>query len=123
MSRGKKTGIVCVSILAIVFIASVIVSVDKFSTLNPFKAISGLFQITYTPEEYVEIQKAPKVIIAKSDSASYEKLTQFMNSRGYVFSENEQAGAMNVFRNEKTEDVEYVFFSINKYYSLWVWKD
>ncbi len=102
---------------------SVLISVDKFSTTNPFAVANGVFQITFTSKEYIEIQKSPKVIIAKSNSAPYEALKQFMEGRGYALSENEQRGAMNTFINNETDEIEHVFFSVNKYYSLWVWKN
>lgn len=122
MIKIKKTSIIGLSILVMLFVVSVIVSMDKFSTSNPFAVINGLFQITFSSKEYVEIQKSPKVIIAKADGASYEELIQFMGSRGYTLLEDRQEGAMSTFENNQTKDIEYVIFSANKYYSLWVWK-
>lgn len=113
----------CVCILLILFISSIIVSKGKLSTTNPFVAAKGLFQIIYTQKEYIEIQKSPKVIIAKSDSTSYDKFIQFMDTRGYTLLEDEQEGAMNTFKNKETDDKEHVIFSVNKYYALWVWKN
>lgn len=118
----RKISIVCVCILIISFIA-VIVAMDKFSTANPFAAVNGLLQITFTKKEYVQIQNSPRVVIAKSEGNSYERLIQFMDYREYTLLEDKQEGAMSTFRNRETGNMEYVIFSVNQYYSLWVWKE
>lgn len=123
MSRKKYISIICITALVIIPIVSMIVSLDKFSIMNPFAAANGFIQITFTSKEYVEIQKSPRVIIARADGASNEKLIQYMKRRGYVESVDEQEGAMHKFRNKETDEIEYVSFSVNKYYSLWVWNN
>lgn len=67
MGKNKKAKIIIVQFLLLIVVIglSSFISYYKFSVLNPLSTARGLFQILFTEKEYVEIQKYPKVILAK----------------------------------------------------------
>ena len=98
-------------------LGSCFISYATFNTGNPFSAASGYLQITVLDKEYVEIQASPKVILAQPNG---EVFMNYMESRGFIEIEEEQMGAIRVFTNG--EEKEYVWYSINGYYSKWCWQ-
>lgn len=120
-SRERSRRIVIATIasaaLLVILLGSCFLSYATFHTANPFSAASGYFQIAVLDREYAEIQAAPKVIIAQPNG---EIFTDYMQSRGFTELEEEQLGAIRVFTNG--EDKEWVWYSINRYYSKWCWQ-
>ncbi len=120
-SRERSRRIVIATIasaaLLVILLGSCFLSYATFHTANPFSAASGYFQIAVLDREYAEIQAAPKVIIAQPNG---EIFTDYMQSRGFTELEEEQLGAIRVFTNG--EDMECVWYSINRYYSKWCWQ-
>lgn len=79
-----------------------------------------MIQILYSEKEYNIVQKYPnKVIFAKPEKAIYA-LDKYMNSRGFKNLEDEQMGSIIVYSNGSSK--ERVKFSVNSYYSKWVWQ-
>lgn len=120
-SRERSRRIVITTIastaLLVILLGSCFLSYATFHTANPFSAASGYFQIAVLDREYAEIQAAPKVVIAQPRD---DVLTDYMASRGFTELEEEQLGAIRVFTNG--EDMECVWYSINRYYSKWCWQ-
>lgn len=104
------------AIVVIVILASSVVSYVKFNVINPFSSGLGMVRILTTDTEYVEIQHNPRVIIAKPDGTVFVSM---LEKEGFTEIENEQLGALHVI--EKAGVKEKVFFSINKYYSSYIW--
>lgn len=116
-SRRIVIATIVSAILLVILLGSCFLSYATFHTANPFSAASGYFQIAVLDREYAEIQAAPKVIIAQPNG---EIFTDYMQSRGFTELEEEQLGAIRVFTNG--EDKEWVWYSINRYYSKWCWQ-
>ena len=75
---------------------------------------NGFVQVTAADREYVEIQRSPRVVVARPD---YELFAEYMKNRG--FSEVEQFGSQHIFSDgERTERVIYYQ---NTYFSKWIW--
>jgi hypothetical protein len=108
--------------IAIVFLltTSIIVSMDKFNTPNPILSGMGLIKIMFTGADIVQIQEYPKVYLAKPDNAQ-QVLIDFMEQRGYYYLEDERMTSTLVFGNEISKN--YVDFSVNAYYSKWVFRE
>lgn len=113
----KKVIIITVLFLAL-FGISILISLEKFNVENPFSVAIGLYKITFTDTEYVEIQEYPKVIIAKPDNAG-DLLYKYMEEKGYI--ESDRFGAIIEFT--QAESMNLVEFSVNGYYSLWKWNE
>jgi len=85
--------------------------------LNPLSTANGLFQIVFTEKEYIEIQKYPKVILAKPNVS----LRDYMESRSFQEDKENQMGALHRFQNN--DSAQYVMYSTNKYFSKWKWQE
>ncbi len=105
-------------IIVIFLIVSVIISQVKFNVWNPYTVASGLTRIMFSDAEVIELKKAPKVILAKPN---IDLFIEYMDEQGYDVVKGEQLGSMYVFDNRLTNNKSKVYFSMNKYYSLWVW--
>ena len=105
------------AVLIIILLGSCFISYAIFNTGNPFSVVSGYFQISVLDKEYVKIQASPKVVLAQPNG---EVFVEYMESRGFTEIEEEQMGAIRVFTNG--EETEYVWYSINGYYSKWRWQ-
>ena len=103
------------AVLLIIFLlGGSLISFAKFGTANFFAAANGFVQMTAADREYVEIQRSPRVVVARPD---YELFAEYMKNRG--FSEVEQFGSQNIFSDgERTERVIYYQ---NTYFSKWIW--
>lgn len=116
-SRRIVIAVLVFAILITVLFGSCFISYVKFDTINPFSVASGYFQITVLDKEYVEIQKAPKVVLAQPND---EVFINYMEARGFTEIEEEQMGAIRVFTNG--EEKEWIWYSINGHYSKWRWQ-
>lgn len=100
--------------LIIFLLGGSLISSAKFGTANFFAAANGFVQVTAADREYVEIQRSPRVVVARPD---YELFAEYMKNRG--FSEVEQFGSQHIFSDgERTERVIYYQ---NTYFSKWIW--
>lgn len=117
MLRKRKNIIHIAISLTVILGISVVVAMDKFSVYNPISALYGLSKITFTDTEHVEIENTPKVVIAKAGSS----LLDYMDNENYTHLEEEQLGALLAFENNVSGEKQEVFFSANRYYSLWKW--
>lgn len=113
----RKISVVIVPIIVLV-ILSVWVSLIKFHVWNPITVIDGLIKIKFQNEKLVELKNNPKVILS---NPRFDLLLEYMRNIGYDILEEEQLGSMYVFQDSLTNHKYVVFYSINKYYSLWVW--
>lgn len=114
--NSKKFLVICLTLIIILVLSSFI-SYSKFNLLNPFSTANGLIQVIFTDKEYIEIQKSPKVIIAKPNAS----LQDYMNRLGFQEDTENQMGALHRFYNN--DSVEYVIYSKNKYFSKWRWQE
>jgi len=114
----KKIKIIIVGSFLLMFIAGTgaFISYSKFNVINPISTAKGLLQVVFTEKEYVEIQKYPRVIIAKPSAS----LREYMESKGFQEDKENRMGALQIFRNN--DSVQYVMFSTNKYFSKWIWQ-
>ena len=117
MKKKTKIGIALIVVLVIGIGISILISTTLFGVSNPFVVANGLFQITFTDTEYVEIQSYPKVILAKPGVS----LESYMESQGFTENTEEQLGALRVF--EQAEHQQYVVQSVNKYFAKWHWNE
>ncbi|HHY41425.1 MAG TPA: hypothetical protein GX514_01020 [Thermoanaerobacterales bacterium] len=119
MGKNKKAKIIIVQFLLLIVVIglSSFISYYKFSVLNPLSTARGLFQILFTEKEYVEIQKYPKVILAKPSVS----LSDYMESRGFREDKENQMGALHRFINDDT--AQYVVYSTNMCFSKWKWQE
>lgn len=119
--QNRKKRIVISAFTAVLLLAvllgSCFVSYLKFDTANPFSAASGFIQITVADKDYVEIQRAPKVILAQPSDALF---IEYMESRGFTEIEEERLGGLRVFING--EEKEWIMYSVNGYFSKWTWE-
>lgn len=115
----KAKIILTIAALVVCFGVSIFISINKFGVTNPLSVIGGLYQISFTDTKYVEIQKSPKVIIAKPNSSN-NLLIDYMESQGY--SENKEGRLGSILEFTQAEHIKYVDFSVNGYYSLWKWR-
>lgn len=106
-----------VSLLTVALLGSCFVSYLTFDTANPLSAVSGLIQITFTDTAYVEIKHSPKVVLAQPGEAV---LIEYMESRGFTELEGERLGALRLFTDG--EEKECIMYSVNGYYSKWIWE-
>lgn len=111
----KKIIVICLALIIFLGMVSFI-SYIKFNVLNPFTTLNGLIQVIFTDKEYIEIQKDPKVIVAKPNAS----LQDYMNGLGFQEDTENQMGALHRFQNN--DSVQYVFYSKNKYFSKWRWQ-
>jgi hypothetical protein len=115
----KKIAIILVISIFLLVIA-MLISIDKFSTPNFIISGRGLYKIIFSEVKIIQIRKNPQVYLAKPDNAQ-ELLINFMNERGYYYLEDERMASKLVFENEGSKC--YVDFSLNDYYSKWVFSD
>ncbi len=116
----KRFGSIAVVFVIVLLTGSIIVSMNKFSTLNPIMSGMGLAKIMFTNGEIVQIQKYPQVYLAKPDNAQ-QLLIDFMEQHGYKYLADERMASTLVFGNEMSKN--YVDFSVNAYYSKWVYRE
>lgn len=105
---------ICAALLLAVLLGCSLISSAKFGTANFFAAANGFVQVTAADREYVEIQRSPRVVVARPD---YELFTEYMKNRG--FSEVEQFGSQHIFTDG--ENTEKVIYYQNSYFSKWLW--
>ncbi|MDR5660010.1 hypothetical protein RH915_10965 [Serpentinicella sp. ANB-PHB4] len=116
--KARKAIIIVIS-SALLIASSILISLEKFNTRNPIATGSGLIKIMFTQTEIVQIQDYPAVFLAKPDHAQ-QSLIEFMEQEGYHHVEDERLSSTLVFKNDATK--RYVDFSVNGYYSKWVFK-
>lgn len=113
--------VIAICIILILFGMGVFVSFAKFATLNPISSLGGLIEISITNKEYTIIQNNPwKVVISKpihEDKNAQQILDEYMLENGYATID--RMGSMITYSNGTDE--EKVYFSVNKYYSIWEW--
>lgn len=119
MKNKTKTIILTVITILSIILNSIFISLDLFGIANPLVSLSGLFQVSFTDAKYVELQKYPRIIIAKPSPNPDGLLTEYMRSKGYSLNEEGRLGSIHEFKQD--EKKEYVDFSANSYYSLWKW--
>ena len=67
------------AVLLIIFLlGGSLISSAKFGTANFFAAANGFVQVTAADREYVEIQRSPRVVVARPD---YELFAEYMKNR------------------------------------------
>ena len=104
-------------ILAAVFLCATVVSVllcVKLEVRNPAAAAAGLVRVLFTDAECVEIQRAPKVILAKPGAS----LEEYMAQQGYA--SKERMGSLWTFSDGGAQQL--VACSQNRYFVHWVWQ-
>lgn len=119
MNSKKRIKVIITGFFLLIVIvgAGSFFSYAKFNVLNPLSTVNGLFQVVFAGKEYMEIQKYPKVIVAKSNAS----LKDYMESKGFREDKENQMGALHRFQNN--DSAEYVMYSTNKYFSKWKWQE
>ncbi|MEG0979356.1 MAG: zf-HC2 domain-containing protein [Oscillospiraceae bacterium] len=117
----KKVHIAIISVVLIVILTltASLVSMVKFKTPNFVASGLGVIRVMASDTKYVQIQSNPRIIIAKPDNAM-KLFLETIESEGYTLLEDEQMGAMHII--EKDGQKESVFFSMNRYFSKWIWE-
>lgn len=115
----KKIIIISVCFAVALFIGSaLLISYDKFGTVNVFSSVAGYLSVMNTDAQAVVIQDNPQIIIAEPDA---DLLDRHMETLGYERAEEKQLGGLHVFSNGNDE--QCIMYSQNKYYSLWEWQE
>lgn len=116
----KRTIItICICLAVVLLIGSaLLVSYDKFGTVNVFSSVAGYLRVRNTDAQAVVIQEDPQIMIADPDA---DLLDRHMETLGYKRVDEKQLGALCVFSNGTDE--QHVMYSQNKYYSLWEWQE
>ena len=116
----KKKTIIIISVFLVIvslIVSALLISYDKFGTINLFSAVNDYFRVVNTNAQAVTIQKDPQIIIADPDESL---LDRHMETLGYERVEDKQLGTVCVFTNGTDE--QRIMYSQNKYYSLWQWQ-
>lgn len=117
--KKKKIIIISICLAIVLLIGSVmLISYNKFGTINVFSAANGVIRVMYTNAQSVRIQEDPQIIIAEPNT---ELLDRYMDSLGYTRVEDKQLGALCVFSNGSEE--QHIMYSQNEHYSLWEWQE
>lgn len=116
----KRTIItICICLAVVLLIGSaLLVSYDKFGTVNVFSSVAGYLRVRNTDAQAVVIQEDPQIMIADPDA---DLLDRHMETLGYKRVDEKQLGSLCVFSNGTDE--QHVMYSQNKYYSLWEWQE
>ena len=108
-------------LIVIILCVCIVVSATKFRTINFPKVIGAIVSISNGKTDYVELKTGPNKIVIASPENTMNVFEEYIAENGYSVLEDEQLGSLFVIaRGEKRE---YVFISINKYYSLWQWAE
>ena len=119
MHNTKVKKFVIILIVAVLFLGiGSIISYSNFRVANPFLSASALYKVLFTETEYVQLQEYPQVLIAKPDGS----LDEYMLEKGdYKELEEAQQGALHIYSNG--DSMDYIMVSVNKYFSLWSWRE
>lgn len=119
MKVKMRKYIITTGIFAFLVLTSCLISIKKFGVVNPIATGVGVIKILATDAESAEIQKSPRVVLAKPDKG-WDLFLETMKMDGYSYLEEERLGSACVF--EKDGAKEIVFFKVNSYYSKWTWE-
>lgn len=114
--KRLRVTIASVVLFIILTVTGSLLSMIEFNTPNFIAAGIGVVRVIFTDTEFVQVQGNPKIMIAKP---SYQAFLNTVESEGYTVLGEEQMGSMHII--EKNGKKENVFFSMNRYYSKWVW--
>ncbi len=113
----KKITIFILSILILIFIISIIVSLDRFGVWNPISTLCGILKINLTDNEYTIVQNKPNtVIFIKPDYETNdprEVLNKYMNENGYEEIKEDEMAGNKIYTNRKSNILVEV--STNRY--------
>lgn len=106
-------------IALLIFLLLSFISFVKLGVINPFSSTIGLIRIHLTNTEFVEINKLPRVVIAKPNNKSLKFFLKTLEEEGYINLEDEQMASRYVF--DYKGDKIYVFFTVHALYVKWTW--
>lgn len=116
---GTRKILIIVITIVLLIAMSIFISIEKFNTPNPISSGTGVMKIIFTQTEIVKIREHPAVFLAKPDSGQ-QTLIDFMEQEGYHYLEDERMSSTLVFENDVNR--RYVEFSVNAYYSKWIFR-
>lgn len=116
--RKKHIIIILITVLTINLVFCSI-SYIKFRTCNYFRVATGLIYIYSGNADYVVIRNRPNQVILALPKNSEEIFNEYLGNEGYILKENERLGALRVISKDGKDEV--VSFSLNGYYSMWIW--
>lgn len=119
--RIKKMRIFVVSTILVILLSlfSSFVSYVNFNTPNFLASGFGVLRILFTDTETLEIRKSPRIVLASPEN-SWQLFLDTIEAEGYTYLEEERMGGLCVI--EKDGQKERVFFSVNGYFSKWIWE-
>ncbi len=115
----KAKIIIIASALAVVIVLLGAICFAKFGTVNFPRTAIAYISVASGSKEYAEIKGGKDRIVIATPNDSQTVLIKYMESKG--FAETDRMGGLIVFENGA--DMEKVFFSLNKHYSLWKWSN
>jgi hypothetical protein len=118
--KKVRNMVIAIITVAVFFTSSIILSIAKFNTPNPVSSGVGLIRIMFTKTQVVRIQAYPRIYLAKPHNA-HQDLIDFMEKQGYRYLPDERMSSTLVFGNDDSKN--YVTFSVNGYYSKWVFRE
>lgn len=99
--KKKSITIICVCLFAALLIGSaLLISYDKFGTVNVFSSVSGYLRVKNTDAQAITIQEKPQIMIAEPDAGL---LDRHIEALGYERVDEKQLGALCVFSNGSDE--------------------
>lgn len=119
MLKNNKIAIMVILLVVVILLILILFSYINFNTYNPFTTLIGIINIMTTDIDYVVIQENPQVILAKPDNSN-NTLNEYMNEKGYEEIEEERMGSEIVYSSNNKKEI--IRFSVNKYFSKWVWE-
>ncbi len=116
--KRRRTALVCCVLAVLLYLSAAFCSYVYLDTANPIAAGVGLLRVMVFDSEPVEIQKNPRVVIARPErfQAAFEA---YVAAEGYTYLEEERLGKLHYI--EKEGEKELVRLHGNRFYSIWSW--
>ena len=117
--KRRRAVIVCCVLAVVLYLAAAFCSYVYLDTANPIAAGVGLLRVMVFDSEPVEIQKSPRVVIARPErfQTAFEA---YVAAEGYTYLAEEQLGKAHYI--EKDGEKELVWLHGNRFYALWSWE-
>lgn len=116
--KRRRTAIVCCVLAVVLYLAAAFCSYVYLDTADPIAAGVGLLRVMVFDSEPIEIQKNPRVVIARPErfQAAFEA---YVAAEGYTYLAEERLGKLHYI--EKDGEKELVWLHGNRFYALWSW--
>lgn len=108
-----KKLVITIAVILAVYLVATFVCYLELGTVNVISSAIGIVKLEYLDVQYVQVQKNPKAIFAKSPF----NLDEYMKKEG--FEKKDQLGGMCSYTNGDV--IQYVEISSNRYFNEIIW--